>query len=57
METREIIKLFIPVLGIVFGVFIKMSKNESFLDTKKYWLLFVIGGIALFLFRLFKYFK
>lgn len=57
METREIIKLLIPVLGIIFGVFIKVTKNESFFAAKKYWLLFIIGGVVLFLFRLFKYIK
>lgn len=57
METREVIKLLIPLLAIAFGIFIKVTKNENYTSTKKYWLFIVIVGIVLFLFRLFKYLK
>lgn len=57
METREVIKLLIPLLAIAFGIFIKVTKNENYTSTKKYWLFIVVVGIVLFLFRLFKYLK
>jgi len=57
METRELIKLLIPLLGIALGVFIKVTKNENYTSAKKYWLFIVIAGVLLFLFRLFKYLK
>ena len=57
MQTGEIIKLLIPLLAIVFGIFIKVTKNENYTSTKKYWLFIVMVGVALFLFRLFKYLK
>lgn len=57
METREVIKLLIPLLAIAFGIFIKVTKNENYTSTKKYWLFIVIVGIVLFLFRIFKYLK
>jgi len=57
METRELIKLLIPLLGIALGVFIKVTKNENYTPAKKYWLFIVIAGVLLFSFRLFKYLK
>lgn len=57
METREAIKLLIPLLAIAFGIFIKVTKNENYTSTKKYWLFIVVVGVVLFLFRLFKYLK
>ena len=50
----DIVRLLIPLLGIVFGVVIKNSNKEQFASIKKYWLLFVIGGVLMFVFRLFK---
>ena len=57
METKEVIKLLIPLLAIAFGIFIKITKNENYTSTKKYWLFIVVVGAVLFLFRLFKYLK
>ncbi|WP_156900398.1 hypothetical protein [Flavobacterium filum] len=57
METKEIIKLILPLLAIGFGIFIKITKNENYSSTKKYWLFIVIVGVLLFLFRLYKYLK
>lgn len=57
METKEIIKLILPLLAIAFGIFIKITKNENYSSTKKYWLFIVIVGALLFLFRLYKYLK
>lgn len=57
MERRELIKLLIPFLGIVLGVFIKLTKNKNYVSAKKYWLFIVIASILLFFFRLFKYLK
>lgn len=51
----EIVRLLIPLLGIVFGVIIRNSNKEQFVSVKKYWFLFVIAGVLMFLFRLFKY--
>lgn len=39
------------------GFVIKNSNNENYASVKKYWLFFVIAGILLFLFRLYKYLK
>ena len=57
METRELIKLLIPLLGVALGVFIKVTKNENYASAKKYWLIIVIVAALLFFFRLFKYLK
>lgn len=57
MKTRELIKLLIPFLGIILGVFIKLTKNENYVSAKKYWLFIVIVSILSFFFRLFKYLK
>lgn len=55
MEMTEFIKIIIPILGIVFGVFIKSSKNENFSTVKKYWWVFVLIGIILFVIRFANY--
>lgn len=51
----DLIRLLIPLLGVVFGFVVKSSNKEQFLSVKKYWLWFVIGGTFMFLFRLLKY--
>jgi hypothetical protein len=51
----DIVRLFIPLLGVVFGFLIKNSNKEQFVSVKKYWLLFVIGGFFMFIYRLYKY--
>jgi len=57
MEIRELMNLLIPLGAIVFGIFIKTTKNENYGSVKKYWLFLVIVGFLLFAFRLFKYLK
>lgn len=45
-----------PIGLIIAGVFIKFSKNkEVFGYFKNFWLFFIIIGLLLFLYRLFKY--
>lgn len=51
----DFVRLFIPLLGVIFGFVVKNSNKEQFASVKKYWLWFVIGGVLMFLFRLFKY--
>ena len=57
MEFRDLIRLLIPIIGIVFGLILRTSNKEQFTSFKKYWLFFVIAGILLFAFRLYKYLK
>jgi hypothetical protein len=57
METKELIKIIIPLLGVAFGILIKVSKNQQYAVIKKYWLFFVIAGSLLFLFRVYKYLR
>ena len=49
------VKLLIPILLIIVGVIVKVSKNEANDKIKKYWLLMVVGGTLLFTFRLYQY--
>jgi len=49
------IKLLIPILLIIVGIVIKVSKNEANKKLEKYWLIMVIGGVILFGFRLYQY--
>lgn len=51
----DLVRLFIPLMGVIFGFVIKNSNKEQFSSVKKYWLFFVIGGVFMFLYRLFKY--
>jgi uncharacterized membrane protein len=57
MEFKELLRLIAPVITIIIGIFIKLSNKEQLQSLKKYWLFFVITGVALFLFRIFKYLK
>lgn len=50
--AKEILGLAIPLIGIVVGLILKMSKKEKYKSVRKYWLLFVIMGTIIFLFRL-----
>ena len=47
----DIVRLFIPLLGVIFGFVVKNSNKEQFASVKKYWLFFVIAGAFMFLFR------
>lgn len=51
----EVVKLLAPVILIIFGIVIKVSKSEQFSPMKKYWLFFLIIGVFLFAFKLYKY--
>lgn len=51
----DLVRLFIPLLGVIFGFVVKNSNKEQFVSVKKYWLWFVIGGVFMFVFRLYKY--
>lgn len=55
MEFREIIRLIAPIVLIIFGLVMKNSTSERFDATRKYWLLFVIGGSLMLAFRLYKF--
>jgi hypothetical protein len=57
MEFRDLIRLLIPIIGIVFGLILRTSNKEQFASVKKYWLFFVVAGVLLFAFRLYKYLK
>ncbi|WP_165607169.1 hypothetical protein [Flavobacterium psychrophilum] len=57
MKIQEIISLIAPLIGVSLGVFIKVTKSDNYVSAKKYWLFLVIGGVILFLFRLYKSLK
>lgn len=57
METKELLRLVLPLISIVMGIVIKYSDNPKFTPVKKYWLFFIIAGVLLFSFRLYKYLK
>lgn len=57
METKEILRLVLPLISIVMGIVIKYSDNPKFTSVKKYWLFFIIAGVLLFSFRLYKYLR
>lgn len=57
MELLEIVKLLIPLLGVIIGFYIKETKSKNFTSVKKYWIYLVIVCLLLFLFRLFRYLK
>jgi hypothetical protein len=57
METKEVLRLLLPLISIVMGVVIKYSDNPKFTPVKKYWLFFIIAGVLLFSFRLYKYLR
>ena len=48
-------RLAIPIILIGMGIWLKTLKEESSSQMKKYWLFFVIGGIFLLVFRIYKY--
>ena len=53
MGKSEIVKFVVPILLIIFGVYLKINNNDNYLSCKKYWLYFLLGGIVLFLIRLY----
>lgn len=57
MECKEILKLLLPLVSIVMGFVIKNSNNQNYTSVKKYWLFFVVAGVLMFVFRLYKYLR
>ncbi len=56
MDLHQIKSFIAPIGLILVGVMMKLSKNqEVFGAFKKYWFLFVIGGVLLLLAKLFLY--
>lgn len=54
MDFYQIRNFLTPIGLILAGVIMKLSKNkETFGVFKKYWFLFIIGGVLLFLSKLF----
>ena len=58
MNFQDITRLLVPIVLIVAGFVIKLSKNkEMFGSFKKYWFLLVIIGVLLFFLRLYKHLR
>lgn len=55
MGIEEIVRLIIPLISIVMGFAIRNSKNENYTSVKKYWWFFVVIGMLLFSYRLYKF--
>ncbi|MET3020439.1 hypothetical protein [Flavobacterium hydatis] len=55
MRIEEIVRLIIPLISIVMGFAIRNSKNENYNSMKKYWWFFVVIGMLLFSYRLYKF--
>ena len=53
--STTIFNFLVPIVLIFWGIFLKISKNENYLSIKKYWLLFLLGGIFLFFARLYSH--
>ncbi len=56
MDTNHIIALAVPLILIMAGVFVKISPNPEFDTLRRSWLWFILPGLFLLVFRLFKYF-
>ncbi len=52
---NEHFKIFVPLLGVVFGLIIKYSKLNQNKEIKRYWWVFVILGFLGFIFRISNY--
>jgi len=53
MESDQILSFLVPIILISWGIFLKITKNGNYLSIRKYWLLFLLGGIFLLLARLY----
>jgi 4-hydroxybenzoate polyprenyltransferase len=53
--NSEVLRLFIPLLLVVGGLFLRQTKNESDQAYKKYWKVLVIIGIVGFILKLIAY--
>jgi hypothetical protein len=55
MEIQQIIRFVLPLVSIVMGLAIRNSDNKNYDSMKKYWWFFVVIGILLFSYRLYKF--
>lgn len=55
MELSVVFKLLIPVALIGVGIWLKLSEKTEQNKMRKFWLLFIIIGIFLLIFRIIKY--
>lgn len=55
MEIEQIIRLILPLISIVMGLAVRNSDNINYASIKKYWWFFVVIGILLFSYRLYKF--
>jgi hypothetical protein len=55
MENREILSLLAPITSLVFGLFIKYTKNPQFESVKKYSKYIIILGALLIAESLYKF--
>jgi hypothetical protein len=53
----EVLRLFIPLISVGYGIFLKYSKKEDLNPLKKYWLFLIIAGTLLFVLRLYDILK
>ena len=53
--TTDFLRLFIPLLLVAGGLFLRQTKNESDQSYKKYWKVLVIIGIIGFVLKLIVY--
>ena len=56
MEIEIIYRLAIPIILIGMGIYLRKLKEENSKGMKRYSLFFIIGGVFLLVFRLYKYF-
>jgi uncharacterized membrane protein len=52
MEVKDVISIFVPMLLIAFGFFIKSTSNENYQNVKSWWKILVIIGIISFILKL-----
>lgn len=55
MEIKYLIKLLLPVLTIMAGIYLKLSNQGSESFIKKYWWLFIVLGLFQLVHRMVKY--
>ncbi len=53
--NTDFLRLFIPLLLVVGGIFLRQTKNESDQSFKKYWKVLVIIGIIGFVLKVIVY--
>lgn len=53
--NTEYLRLFVPLLLVVGGLYLRQTKNESDQNAKKYWKILVITGIVGFVLKVIGY--